>query len=147
MDENGPEGTGDGPAAPESAAPEPAAHEDVPDVDDALAAARSALAERRAAAAHRLAALTGRFDEVVAASVGSNLDDEHDPEGATIAFERSQIDALARQATAELAEVDAAEARIAAGTYGTCERCGAPIPAGRLQARPTARTCVGCASR
>lgn len=157
MDENGPEGTGDGPAAPEPpapgpavpepAVPEPAAHEDVPDLADVLATARPALAERRTAASHRLAALTGRFDEVVAAAAGSNLDDEHDPEGATIAFERSQIDALARQAAAELAEVDAAEARITAGTYGTCERCGAPIPAGRLQARPTARTCVGCASR
>ncbi|WP_225752643.1 TraR/DksA C4-type zinc finger protein [Actinotalea sp. Marseille-Q4924] len=115
--------------------------------DDALATVRSALAERRVAAAQRLAALTGRFDEVVAASAGSNLDDEHDPEGATIAFERSQIDALARQAAAELAEVDAAEARLADGTYGTCERCGEAIPAGRLEARPTARTCVTCAAR
>jgi RNA polymerase-binding transcription factor DksA len=114
--------------------------------DDARTGPRAALAERRAAAAHRLAALTGRFDEVVAASAGSNLDDEHDPEGATIAFERSQIDALARRAAAELAEVDAAEARLAAGTYGTCEGCGASIPAGRLEARPTARTCVACAA-
>ncbi|EYR65183.1 hypothetical protein N866_05895 [Actinotalea ferrariae CF5-4] len=114
--------------------------------DDALVPVRSALAERRRAAAHRLAALTGRFDEVVAASAGANLDDEHDPEGATIAFERSQIDALARQAAAELAEVDAAEARLDDGTYGTCERCGAPIPAARLEARPTARTCITCAA-
>lgn len=113
----------------------------------ATAAARAALAARRAAAAGRLAALTGRFDEVVAAAEGSNLDDEHDPEGATIAFERSQIGALARQAAAELAEVDAAESRMAAGTYGTCEICGAEIPAGRLEARPTARTCVPCAAR
>ncbi|MBC7291464.1 MAG: TraR/DksA C4-type zinc finger protein [Actinotalea sp.] len=110
-------------------------------------ALRSALAERRVAAAQRLAALTGRFDEVVAASLGANLDDEHDPEGATIAFERAQIDALARQAAAELAEVDAAQARLADGTYGTCERCAQPIPVGRLEARPTARTCVGCAQR
>ena len=115
--------------------------------DDALVPVRSALAERRRAAAHRLAALTGRFDEVVAASAGANLDDEHDPEGATIAFERSQIDALARQAAAELAEVAAAETRLAAGTYGTCERCGSSIPPARLEARPTARTCVACAAR
>ena len=31
------------------------------------------------------------------------------------------------------------------GSYGTCEACGGPIPAARLEARPTARTCVGCA--
>ncbi|WP_211210939.1 TraR/DksA C4-type zinc finger protein [Sporichthya polymorpha] len=36
---------------------------------------------------------------------------------------------------------------MAAGTYGTCERCGQAIPPARLTARPTARTCVACASR
>lgn len=108
---------------------------------------RRALARRRADAGRRLAALTGRFEEIVTASAGSNADDEHDPEGTTIAFERSQVDALARQATSELAEVDAAEARLDAGTYGTCAVCGRAIPRERLLARPTATTCVPCASR
>jgi DnaK suppressor protein len=35
---------------------------------------------------------------------------------------------------------------VADGTYGVCEVCGARIPDGRLEARPTARTCVGCAA-
>ena len=43
----------------------------------------------------RLAALSDDFDEVVAASRDTNADDEHDPEGATIAFERSQVGAPA----------------------------------------------------
>ena len=60
---------------------------------------------------------------LVEASEGSNADDEHDPEGATIAFERSQVDALARQAREHLREIDAALARLDAGDYGTCERC------------------------
>jgi DnaK suppressor protein len=94
----------------------------------------------------RLAALTHDFDEVVAASRDTNADDEHDPEGATIAFERSQVDALVRQARTRLAELDAALDRLDAGTYGSCERCGRPIPPARLDARPEARTCVGCAS-
>ena len=93
----------------------------------------------------RLADLTDDYAGVVAASKDTNADDEHDPEGATIAFERSQIGALVRQAHQHLAEVDAAEARLAAGTYGTCERCGRSIPDGRLEARPVARTCVTCA--
>ena len=93
----------------------------------------------------RLAALTHDFDEVVAASRDTNADDEHDPEGATIAFERSQVDALVRQARRRLAELDAALERLASGTYGTCERCGRPIPPARLDARPEARTCIGCA--
>ena len=104
----------------------------------------SLLAERRRTAA-RLASLRGDFDDVVAASRDTNADDEHDPEGATIAFERSQVGALVHQALAHLAEVDTALGRLDAGTYGTCEVCGSAIPAGRLVVRPVARTCVGCA--
>jgi RNA polymerase-binding transcription factor DksA len=106
----------------------------------------SVLEHERQATLSRLAALTGDFDQLVAASEGSNADDEHDPEGATIAFERSQLEALVQQARTYLAEIDAASARVAAGTYGVCERCGRPIPEDRLHARPTARTCVSCAS-
>ena len=84
---------------------------------------------------------------MVAASRDANIDDEHDPEGATIAFERSQVSALARQARDHLAEVDAALQRLDEGTYGVCERCGRPIAPGRLEARPTARLCIECASR
>ncbi len=93
-----------------------------------------------------LADLDGRFEELVAASVGSNADDEHDPEGATIAFERSQLDALVRLAREDLAEIDAAQDRLAQGVYGLCETCGLPISLARLEARPTARTCIACAS-
>ena len=94
----------------------------------------------------RLAALTGDYAGIVEASKDSNADDEHDPEGATIAFERSQVGTLVEEARHQLAEVEAARARLADGTYGTCERCGEPIGEGRLEARPTARTCIRCAS-
>ena len=47
--------------------------------------------------AEQLAALERQHAEVVAASVDSNADDEHDPEGATIAFERQQLSALTAQ--------------------------------------------------
>ena len=95
----------------------------------------------------RLTGLTDAFDEVVAASKDTNADDEHDPEGATIAFERSQVGALVRQAQDHLREIDAALERLATGGYGVCERCGQPIPAARLEARPTTRTCIACAAR
>jgi DnaK suppressor protein len=108
--------------------------------------ARTRLEAERQRVHGRLAALTGDYASVVAASLDTNADDEHDPEGATIAFERSQIGALVAQARAHLAEVDLAVERLDDGTYGTCERCGDPIPAGRLEARPTARRCVACAS-
>jgi RNA polymerase-binding transcription factor DksA len=83
---------------------------------------------------------------MVAASRDSNADDEHDPEGATIAFERAQLASVLRLATDDLAEVDAALGRVSAGRYGRCERSGRPIAPARLDARPTARLCMTCAS-
>ncbi len=97
------------------------------------------LAAERAAALAQIEALTRDFDEVVAASKASNADDEHDPEGATIAFERQQVVALLEQAQRRLADVDAALARRDAGDYGRCETCGRPIGAERRAARPAAR--------
>lgn len=81
---------------------------------------------------------------IVAASAASNSDDEHDPEGATIAWEREQVAALIKRLEDERDELTEATARIAAGAYGVCERCGRPIPDERLAVRPAARTCVGC---
>jgi DnaK suppressor protein len=103
------------------------------------------LGGERAAALAQIAALTREFDEVVAASRASNADDEHDPEGATIAFERQQVVALLEQARRRLADVEAAVRAVEAGSYGVCETCGRPIGAERLAARPAARTCIDCA--
>lgn len=106
---------------------------------------RAALEAERRRTTRRLAELRGDFDEVVAASRDTNADDEHDPEGATIAFERSQIDTLARLAERTLDEVDAALERLEQGTYGRCVVCGTDIDPARLEVRPTARACVACA--
>lgn len=108
--------------------------------------ARELLEAERQQALRRLSGLTGDFNEVVAASRDSNADDEHDPEGATIAFERSQVAALVLQVEHQLSEIEAAIERLAAGTYGVCEQCGQPIATVRLEARPAARTCIECAS-
>jgi DnaK suppressor protein len=103
------------------------------------------LAAEHAAALAQIEALTREFDEVVAASRSSIADDEHDPEGATIAFERQQVVALLEQARQRLADVEAALAHREAGDYGICENCGRPIAPERLAARPAARTCIDCA--
>jgi RNA polymerase-binding protein DksA len=108
---------------------------------------RGRLEAERQQTLSRLASLTDDFESVVAASRDTNADDEHDPEGATIAFERSQVGALVRQAKAHLVEIDAAMTRLEAGSYGVCERCAGPIGEGRLEARPVARLCIRCASR
>lgn len=112
---------------------------------DARTDARELLLAERERTSARLEMLRSDFRSVVEASKDTNADDEHDPEGATIAFERSQVDALVRQVSQHLDEVEAALARLDDGSYGRCEVCGQAIAAGRLEARPTARTCVGCA--
>jgi len=108
-------------------------------------AIRRALVSDLARAAEQAASLGRQFDDMVEATELTNTDDEHDPEGATIAFERSQVTALIQQAERHLADISAARSRLEAGAYGRCERCGQQISPARLQARPTARTCVGCA--
>jgi RNA polymerase-binding transcription factor DksA len=108
---------------------------------------RERLEAERRLALERLATLTSDFDSVVAASLDTNADDEHDPEGATIAFERSQIGALVIQVRRHVSEVDAALERLEHGTYGVCEDCGGPIAPARLDALPAARTCIACAGR
>jgi DnaK suppressor protein len=108
--------------------------------------ARSTLEDLHRRTTQRLADLRGDYRGFVEASKDTNADDEHDPEGATIAFERSQVGALVQQAEAHLAEIDAALVRIADGTYGGCTVCGRAIPRERLEVRPTATTCVGCAN-
>lgn len=45
-----------------------------------------------------------------------------------------------------LEEIDAALARITAGSYGTCVGCGETIPGARLEVRPFAAACVPCAA-
>lgn len=95
----------------------------------------------------RIADLTGELDSIVAGMAAANADDEHDPEGATIAFERAQTSALLAEARRTVDEVDQAGRRLDAGTYGACETCHEPIAAERLRARPTSRTCMRCAER
>ncbi len=92
-------------------------------------------------------ALHGQHDEIVSASRDSNADDEHDPEGSTIAFERQQVTALITALRATREDIDRALAAVDRGTYGVCVACGRPIGSERLQARPSASTCIDCAGR
>ena len=116
-----------------------------PDVEQGDGPARERLEQERRRTVRRLAMLRGDYRGFVEASRDTNADDEHDPEGATIAFEREQVGSLVRSAELHLEAVEAALERVAAGSYGTCTVCGRPIPPERLEVRPTARTCVACA--
>jgi DnaK suppressor protein len=104
------------------------------------------LAAERTETIAAIMALTRDYEGIVSAATGVATDDEHDPEGATIAFERAQVAGLLDQARRRLADVDDALDRIAQGRYGRCEECGQPISTARLAARPAARTCISCAA-
>lgn len=96
---------------------------------------------RRETAAE-LAAASEHIDAITAARADANTDDEHDPEGATIGFERAQADALRAGLRLRLREVDDALGRMADGTYGFCAACGEPIAPARLDARPATDRCI-----
>jgi DnaK suppressor protein len=72
-------------------------------------------------------------------------DDEHDPEGPTLAFERSQSTAVLENTKVHFADIESAIARLDENSYGLCARCGESIPFARLEARPYSRHCVACA--
>ena len=105
------------------------------------------IAREEAAAAGLIATLQRDHDEIVEAQGWSPPDDEHDPEGATIAVAREQLSALLAQTRADLGALVSARGALTAGTYGRCGRCGGPIGFERLLALPTATTCMTCASR
>jgi DnaK suppressor protein len=115
----------------------------VPPGDEAGALADRVTFDRERTVA-RIAALE-RDLAVLFAATGDNPDDEHDPEGATIGFERAQVTALLADARAHLADLEEVAHRVTDGSYGTCEVCRQHIGTERLEARPTARRCVRCA--
>lgn len=107
---------------------------------------RLLLEEERERKRALLPALRADITSANAARRDSNVDDEHDPEGATIAFELSQASALLNQSSSGLAAVESALQRIMDGTYGTCRVCGQPIAEGRLEARPWTPFCISHAA-
>jgi len=111
--------------------------------------ARSRLNTDRDQVLGRIAELEREFGAIVASTSDGSAggDDEHDPEGATVAFERQHVASLIDQARAHLAEIDAALRKVASGTYEICDICTGPIGVERLAARPASLTCVRCAGK
>jgi DnaK suppressor protein len=112
-----------------------------------LRATREWLARERAAAMARIGSLQRRLTSIREVSTWTSTDDEHDPEGATIAYERAQVQGLLADAQRELDALERATARLDEGAYGVCERCGKAIAPERLEALPATTTCITCATR
>ena len=92
-----------------------------------------------------LAQLEADHAALLQAAESSNADDEHDPEGATLAFEREQLTSIMARVRETIADQRQALADDQAGRYGRCDGCGRPIDPARLEVRPQARLCMDCA--
>jgi DnaK suppressor protein len=108
-----------------------------------LDGARAALTEEREK-------LIRQLDELGATETGDlrtdlEFSDGFADAGAATA-ERTEVLGLVETLKGQLESVDDALRRVEEGTYGSCERCGQPIPAARLEARPASVLCVDCKS-
>ena len=79
---------------------------------------RDLLLAERARARERMAALEREFAALAEAASAAGTDDEHDPEGATLAFERQHAAALLESAREQVAALDDALRRLDEGRYG-----------------------------
>lgn len=75
---------------------------------------------------------------------GENVYRDHMADQGTATFARELDMTFEENERDSLDDVRAALERAQTGTYGTCSRCGADIPAGRLEAMPTAMLCITC---
>lgn len=105
-----------------------------------LDAQRAALIEERETLAAQAEALKAEAEALARDREPGDVQfDDESGEGDTLAVERDFDLARAAAAMATIEEIDAALARIDAGTYGVCEYSGQPIPKERLRAIPYAR--------
>ena len=94
----------------------------------------------------RLEMLGSAVAAIVEGAELTSTDDEHDPEGATIAYERAQATALLRQATLDVEALTIVAATLRSGDWPVCTVCGDEIGRERIEALPTSRRCIRCAS-
>lgn len=97
---------------------------------DQLSTLRAALEEAQADLRRQLGEL------------GADAFDENFADSGQVAAEQGEHRTLAGALSDQLVEVERALAKMDGGSYGTCEVGGEPIPVARLEAVPTARSCI-----
>jgi DnaK suppressor protein len=107
-----------------------------------------------ATARRRLEEMCGELDKSILVLKGEHpsrqgrADSPQDPADAgTTLSEADRTEAVLAVALFQRTAVLEALGRIECGTYGLCADCRAPIPDGRLDARPEATRCVTCQSK
>ena len=107
-----------------------------------------------ATARKRLEEIRSELDRSISVLKGEQPQDERileypqDPADAGANLSESErTEAILAVAKMQRSEVLNALHRIELGTYGTCVDCGAPVPEGRLEAKPQAARCVTCQAK
>jgi DnaK suppressor protein len=132
--------------AAQGSPPEGPADDDQP-LADFLAEMRVLLREERAGYVRQADELKAEADSLALEHEPGDVQfDEEGGEGGTSNVDRELDLVLSAQARSAIMEIDRATIKIEAGTYGTCEQCGKPIPQARLKALPYAALCVACKS-
>lgn len=107
---------------------------------EAIDGMRKRLEDERADLVSQIEAMQADNDETRDDfGVGNHLADT-----ASDTFLRERNMALRGNAEELIGQIDAALKRIEDGSYGTCQRCGQPIAAERLEALPYAAYCITC---
>ena len=115
-------------------------------IDDAtIEKLRARLSAEFTAATAAISSSKASLESFLASRRDTEVDDEHDPEGSTLALQFTETTALLNNSRRHLDQAVVALGKIADGSYGTCELCDQQISAARLEARPAAAHCVRCA--
>jgi len=107
-----------------------------------LAGVEASLRTRLAEVRDRLAVLKQPPESGSGIGFGKRIGD-----GTTEAIGRFTDVGVADSLAAIEVQLERALAKLAEGSYGVCDSCGAEIAAGRLRIRPESTLCVDCAAR
>jgi DnaK suppressor protein len=106
-----------------------------------LDATEATLKEHLQALRERRGAITKAPERGSGVSFGKRVGD-----GTTEAVSRLTDVGVVDTLNATEARIERALEKIAEGSYGVCDKCGGPIPQGRLDAAPESVLCVACAA-
>ena len=106
----------------------------------------STLSDLRASLEQERSDLRARLGEMGMLSGGESFD-QNFADSSQVTAERGEVEALAGNLRESLNDVEAALVKLDNGTFGDCEGCGRPIPPARLEAKPTSKLCMECASK
>jgi DnaK suppressor protein len=112
-----------------------------------LEALKSALSAERERLSREIADLDSDLSESLEDSSEESPYDQHMAETAAVTLDREIDLTLEENARASIAQLDRALIKLDNGSYGSCDKCGAPIGEDRLKAAPFATLCIDCKRR